>query len=137
MKIKRMTAAVIILAMVLIFGGCGATQKDVLTTTDPISVEPVEKHLDYEVVDANGNAETFHMHTTKETVGEALQEAGVLEGVEGEFGIYIKSVNGVVADYDIDGTYWAFYINDEMSMKGADQVPIVEGELYSFRIEKG
>ena len=36
----------------------------------------------------------------------------------------------------IDGTYWAFYINDEMSMKGVDQTEIVAGKTYEFKAEK-
>ena len=48
----------------------------------------------------------------------------------------MKTVNGITADYDADGVYWAFYINGEYAQTGVDTTPIVEGEEYSFRIEK-
>ncbi len=120
------------LAVLFVFASCTSMPAD-NGTTNP----PVEKRLDYEVVDAEGNTETFHIYTTKETVGEALQEAGILAGTEGDYGLYITSVNGIVADYNIDGTYWAFYIDGEMAAQGVDQTTIVQGELYSFRVEKG
>lgn len=131
---KILSLIALSLAVLFVFASCSGNTADNETTT---TTAGVEKHLDYEVVDADGNAETSHIHTTKETVGEALQEAGVLAGTEGDYGLYITSVNGIVADYNIDGTYWAFYVNDAYATKGADQTPIVEGELYSFRVEKG
>ncbi len=129
---KVISSVTLFLAVLFVFAACSGNTSDNGTTT-----AAVEKQLDYEIVDVNGNAETFHIHTTKDTVGEALQEAGVLAGTEGDYGLYITSVNGVVADYSIDGTYWAFYVNNEYATQGADLTPIVEGELYSFRIEKG
>lgn len=129
---KVFSLIALLLAVLFVFAACTNNSADTETTT-----AAVEKHLDYEVVDANGNTETFHINTTKETVGEALQEAGVLAGTEGDYGLYITSVNGIIADYSIDGTYWAFYVNDEYAAKGVDQTPIVEGEVYSFRVEKG
>jgi hypothetical protein len=79
---------------------------------------------------------TFTIKTDKETVGEALAENGLISGDEGPYGLYVKKVNGIVADYDIDKTYWAFYINGEYAMSGVDTTDIVEGATYSFKVEK-
>jgi DNA mismatch repair ATPase MutS len=90
----------------------------------------------FEVVDKEGNKTQTTIDTNGEYVGLVLQELGLIEGEQGAYGIYIKKVNGITADYDVDGTYWAFYVDGEMSMKGADQVEIVDGATYSFRAEK-
>lgn len=87
------------------------------------------------VVGSDGNGTEFEIHTDKEVVGEALEELGLIEGEESEYGLYVKTVNGVTADYDTDGTYWAFYINDEYAQTGVDATKIKEGEVYSFRME--
>ena len=50
---------------------------------------------------------------------------------------YVKTVNGITADYDADGVYWAFYVNGEYAVSGVDSTPIAEGESYSFKVEKG
>lgn len=90
----------------------------------------------FSVIDAKGEESWFEIHTDAETVGEALTENGLLEGEDGPYGIYVKTVNGITADYDKDKVYWAFYVNDEYAMSGVDQTKITEGDIYSFRIEK-
>ena len=88
------------------------------------------------VVDKNGNETTFNISTDKTTVGEALLAEGLIEGEPGAYGLYVKKVNGIVADYDIDQTYWAFYINGEYAFTGVDATPVEEGATYSFKVEK-
>ena len=88
------------------------------------------------VVDSEGNEKTFEIHTDKTTVGEALLELGLIEGEDGPYGLYVKSVNGNTLDYNKDGMYWSFYINDEYAMTGVDVTPITENEIYSFKAEK-
>lgn len=87
------------------------------------------------VTDKEGAETDFEIHTDKETVGEALLDLGLIEGEEGDYGLYVKTVNGITADYDKDGVYWAFYINGEYASTGVDATPIKEGEQYSFKVE--
>ena len=87
------------------------------------------------VVDQEGSETQFEIHTDKETVGEALLELGLIDGEESEYGLYVKTVNGITVDYDKDGKYWAFYINGEYASSGVDSTEIAEGESYSFKAE--
>ena len=88
------------------------------------------------MVDKDGKETKFEIHTDKTTVGEALLEVKLIEGEEGPYGLYVKSVNGITADYDVDQTYWAFYINGEMAMTGVDVTDVEAGATYSFKVEK-
>ena len=90
----------------------------------------------FTVADSDGNETSFEIHTDKETVGEALLELELIEGEDGEYGLYVKTVNGITADADKNGTYWAFYINDEYAQTGVDSTPITEGDSYLFKVEK-
>lgn len=92
--------------------------------------------FNFSVVDKDGNETKFVIHTDAETVGAALMELGLVEGDEGDYGLYVKKVNGILADYDVDKTYWAFYINGEYAMSGVDKTSITEGESYLFKVEK-
>jgi hypothetical protein len=83
-------------------------------------------------VEVEENTVTFTIHTDAETVGQALLDLGLIAGEESQYGLYIKQVNGMTADYDIDQTYWAFYINGEYAMTGVDTTPISESEVYSL-----
>lgn len=91
----------------------------------------------FTVVDGEGKSITSTVKTDKTTVGEALVELGLVEGEQSEWGLYVKTVNGVTADYDKDGTYWAFYINGEYAMTGVDATDIEAGATYMFQVEKG
>lgn len=73
---------------------------------------------------------TFTIHTDKKIVGEALMEHGLLEGEDGQYGLFVKRVNGIVADYDVDQTYWGFFIDGEYAMTGVDGTNIEEGVTY-------
>ena len=73
---------------------------------------------------------TFTLKTDKATVGEALIENELVSGDEGPYGLYVKVVNGMTADYDIDQSYWAFYINGEFAMTGIEMTEIKEGVIY-------
>lgn len=79
---------------------------------------------------------TFTIHTDKTTVGEALQEHNLLEGEESQYGLYVKKVNGILADYDVDQYYWAFYVNGEYATTGVDTTNIEEGVTYSLERTK-
>ena len=59
------------------------------------------------MVDVDGNETNFVVNTDKETVGDALLEQNLIEGDDSEYGLYVKTVNGITVDYDTDHTYWA------------------------------
>lgn len=75
---------------------------------------------------------TFTIHTDADTLGDALLENGLIVGENGAYGLYVKTVNGMLADYDIDGSYWSFYENGEMMMTGVDGEFIFGGEHYEI-----
>ena len=87
------------------------------------------------VVDAKGNQKVYEVHTEKTLVGDALLELNLIAGDAGDYGLYVKTVDGITVDYDTDGKYWAFYINGEYAMTGVDATPITEGEEYAFKVE--
>ena len=92
--------------------------------------------FDLLVTDRDGNKKQFAIHTDETTVGAALLALGLIEGDEGQYGLYVKTVDGITADYDKDKTYWAFYVNGEYATAGVDQTNIDEGAVYSFVISK-
>lgn len=90
----------------------------------------------FTVTDDDGKDTVFTVKTDKTTVGEALQNAGLIDGEEGAYGLYVKSVKGIVADYDKDGKYWAFYVDGKYALTGVDKTDIEDGVSYAFKIEK-
>lgn len=105
--------------------------------TTPLTVKGEGATVFYfNVVDKDGNETKFEIHTDKTIVGEALLELGLIEGEQGDYGLYVKKVNGITADYNVDGTYWAFYEGDDYAMTGVDLTEIRAGATYAFKVSK-
>ena len=90
----------------------------------------------FEVVLEDGTTTLYNVHTDEKTVGAALLGVNLIAGDDSEYGLYVKTVDGVTADYDKDGTYWAFYIDGEYTSTGVDSTDVVPGSTYSFKVEK-
>lgn len=90
----------------------------------------------FTVVDADGNEATATVNTDAKTLGEALLDLGVIAGDDGDYGLYVKTVNGQTLDYDQDGSYWALYVGDQYATAGVDSTELEPGETYSFKAEK-
>lgn len=90
-----------------------------------------EKTVMVEVVAADKSV-TFTINSDKETLGEALVEHGLIEGDKGAYGLYVKKVNGITADYNINRYYWAFNKNGESMMSGVDGTEFDGGEHYEL-----
>ena len=122
-------------------GDNGSTQGTVQAQTDGVFADGSElgegnTEFTLTVTDTEGAESSFTIYTDKENVGDALTEIGIIAGEEGDYGLYVKTVNGVTADYDVDQTYWAFYINGEYASTGVDATPVTAGDTYSFKVEK-
>ena len=79
------------------------------------------------VTDLDGTQKEFVVKTDRKNVADALVEVGLVSGENSEYGLYIKVVNGITADYSVDGSYWSLLVNGEMSMVGASSVLVTEG----------
>lgn len=93
------------------------------------------KTVEVEVI-AEEKSVTFKINTDKETLGEALSEHKLITGEEGAYGIYIKAVNGITADYDVDQSYWSLSKAGEYMMTGVDGEKISGGERYELTYTK-
>lgn len=86
-------------------------------------------------VKAEDQVVTFTIKTDKNTLGEALLEHELIAGEQGDYGMFIKTVNGMFAD-EKDGCYWILYINGEYAMTGVDSTEITEGTVYQLAYTK-
>lgn len=133
-NIRRAIAAVLCLVLLFLVCGCkpaaSGLWKDAVYTADTTLGSGAKTVIADVTVDEK--TVRFTVKTDAQTVGDALLDVGLIEGEEGPYGLYIKVVNGMTADYDKDQTYWAFYVNGEYGMTGVDLTPIAENEVYGF-----
>ena len=83
-------------------------------------------------VTAGDKSITFTLKTDKETLEDVMKENSLVEGDESQYGLYIKKVNGILADYDVDATYWGINADGEPIATGASGVTVQEGVVYEF-----
>lgn len=135
--LKSALILALVLSTVLAFTACSLFNKDDDATagdeptvyTEDTALGEGAKTLTVRIEDPDKSV-TFTIHTDKTTVGDALVEHGIIAGEEDTYGLYIKVANGVTADFDTDGSYWAFYIGSDYAMTGVSQTAIEEGVLY-------
>lgn len=116
--ITRSLSVLLVLALTLSLLACGAKTAFTVIT-----------------VDLEGKETTFEIKTDAATVGEALLAEGLIDGEQGDYGLYMKTVNGITLDWDKDGKYWAFYINGEYAQAGVDVTDVEDGAVYTFKPE--
>ena len=134
----------LIAAMALCTTGCGskdttsesaAAAEAPAASGDTISLGEGQTTFLFTVVDLEGNESAFEIHTDEKTVGAALLAVDLIAGEDSEYGLYVKTVNGINVDYDKDGKYWAFYVDGEYAATGVDQTDITAGATYTFKAE--
>ena len=90
-----------------------------------------------EVVGPDGSSKEHTVKTdSSKNLRQALESAGLIAGEDSEFGLYVKVVDGITADYDVDGSWWGLYKSGEMLMTGVDSTPITDGDHFEFTYTK-
>lgn len=142
---KIIVSFALLLCMTLLLSACGS--REVLpqvwedaTYTEDTTMGEGSKKVDVYVTAADKSVK-LTVKTDEEKLGAALLALGIIEGDMGEFGIYIKVVNGMTADYDVDASWWGFnkVLPDgtrETMMTGVDGVTISDGEAYELIYSK-
>lgn len=135
---KRTIAFVLMISLCFVFTACGQSDADVWA--DALYTEDTElgdgsKTILVEVV-AEDKSVTFTIHSDQNTLGDALVEHNLIDGEQGPYGLYVKNVNGILADYDKNQRYWGFNKNGEGLMSGVDGVIFEDGDHYEIIYSK-
>lgn len=94
------------------------------------------KNVTLSVINETGETTSYAAKTDALVLQELMEE---LEddgfsygGTESEYGLMIDTVNGVRADYTLDGAYWSFYVNDAYCNYGISEQPVNDGDSFSI-----
>ena len=92
------------------------------------------KTVTVEIVHGDQTTRTIELHTDAAYLGDALDEQeGLVDGEEGPYGLYIKTVDGETAS-DSDRTWWCITKAGEELPTSADLTPIADGETYELTL---
>jgi len=87
-------------------------------------------------VTAGDKSIVLTVRTDKTNLAEALLEYRLVEGDDGAYGLYVKKVIGITADYDVDQSWWGLNQNGEPMMSGVSGVTVAEGARYELIYSK-
>lgn len=90
------------------------------------------KQITVEVIHADQSSKTFTYRTDAEYLGEVLLAEGLVQGEEGQYGLYITTVDGEDAIYENDASYWALMVGGEYAVTGVDATPIQDGDSFQL-----
>lgn len=75
-------------------------------------------------------------NTNAEFLGDALKALGLVEGEDGPYGLYVKTVNGITADESLQ-QWWCFTKGGEELFIGIDSVPVADGDHFEATLKTG
>ncbi len=94
------------------------------------------KTITAEVVLTDGTSKSYEISTDAEYLRQALEEKKLIEGEESEYGLYVKTVDGVTAD-DGNQEWWCFTKSGESINTGVDTTPIADGDHFEITLTVG
>ena len=116
--------ALALLVVAALFGG-------LYWATRPQPVEGL-KSVEVVVIHADQSEKSFHYETTETYLGTLLLNEGLIKGEDGPYGLYVKEVDAEVADYDVNGAYWALFEGESYATTGIDATPLEDGDQFSL-----
>ena len=124
MKNKKTVLAVIALvAVVAIFAG-------VYFATRPEAAQGA-KAFSVTVVHADGSTKEFDYRTDAEKLGAFFFFFGLIDSEGADEGMF-HTVDGEKADWNVNQSYWAFYLGEEYAMTGIYDTTITDGAVYKL-----
>lgn len=128
-KSKRtMLAVVALLALVAVFSLTYFTLRPQPKTGG--------KTVYVEIVKSQGETILFEIKTDAEYLRQAMEEQDLIQGEEGSYGLFVKTVDGVTVD-DGKQEWWCFTKGGEMLMTSVDATPIYDGDRYEITLIAG
>lgn len=88
------------------------------------------KDITIEVINKAKESIVYELSTDAKFLRQAMEEAegltfDVTDGM-------VLTVNGEVADYNVDASYWGFYVNGEYCNYGIDTQPVIDGDEFTI-----
>lgn len=92
------------------------------------------KNISVEVIGNEKEAVRYELSTNQEYLLGALQEIEELEmeSEDGPYGPMLLSINGEFAEFNTNGAYWAFYVNDGYCNYGVAEQPVEDGDAFQI-----
>lgn len=129
-KKQRITLIAIFGAIVMIAAGIAGVLnfRETKEGTKKFQIEIVSERDDYTDISDYTSEEEY--------LGEFLRTWEDCEWQESDYGIFITGFRGMEQDFDNE-YWWCITVNDQEISLGADEIPLQDGDKYTFTLLKG
>ena len=128
---KKLLAILLSLCLILSLAGCVTdTTPDQTIPQKPGDTLPL-KSFTVTVVHADKTEKTFDYKTDATILGDYLEAQGLIESEGADDGMF-HTVDGEKADWNVNQSYWGFYIGEEYAMTGIYATDITDGASYKL-----
>ena len=129
MKNKKTVAAIVVLVvLVAVAAVCWfAFSPEAVAGSKTITVDVTHK---------DGTTNTFEITTDAEFLRGAMEQEGILEGVEAQYGLYVLTVDGETVD-EANQEWWCYTKSGEQVNYGVETCPIADGDHFEFVLNVG
>ena len=94
------------------------------------------KTVTVEVVHGDGSKKDFNIKTDEQFLRGALEQEKLVQGTEGQYGLFITTVDGETAD-DAKQQWWCVTKGGAQVNTGVDTTPIADGDIYEITLTTG
>lgn len=94
------------------------------------------KTVTVKVVHGDGTEKDFEYHTDEAYLGAVIQADKLVEGEDGPYGLFMKTVDGETAD-ESKQQWWCLTKGGEQVNTSADQTPIEDGDTFELTLTVG
>ena len=123
---KKLFALILAMTLILSLAAC-APKQDTAGTQKAFTVT---------VVHADGTEKKFDYATSEKVLGDYLEAQGLIESEGADDGMF-HTVDGEKADWNVNQSYWGFYIGEEYAMTGIYATDITDGAVYKLAYTLG
>lgn len=124
-----------ILIAVLVLVIAAAAMFGIYQFTRPEAAEG-GKNISVTVVHGDESEKVFEYQTEEEYLAPVLTGEGLVEGEDGEYGLFITSVDGEQAD-EAKQEWWCITENGEMAQTSASELVIEDGDEFELTLTTG
>ena len=104
------------------------------TIVDTKSVGTGSKTITVSVVNDKNEATLYTVKTDAEMLDRALLDNGIVEGEVGQYGLFITSAGGLVAE---GNGWWGVYVGDRRTDTGVSFIKVTDGGAYAIAYQVG
>jgi len=120
---------VVVIAMIFVYN---ALKPQPTQGTKAVKLEVTSADGEQTIYDTKTDAEFL-----KEVMDELAEQGFSYGGAESEFGLMIDTVNGELASFEENGSFWGIYVNGEFANYGISEQPVADGDIFGLAYTAG